>query len=130
MAAETILTTLRDCEYLASHPRVKRRLSGIDITFTDSGLSLTRGRRQFGVLPWESVHDLSAASWETVETHITAPRVLLLGWFWAMLFRKRTQYAHLIVADGEGEWVFAVPGIAAADLRSGLEPLRDYLPDH
>jgi hypothetical protein len=123
----TVLTALRGAEYLGSHPSAPRRFGPVDIVFTTDKIVMTRGRREFGSLPWESLLDLRAATWETVERHITGPRVVLLG-LWSLVFRKKTSFSHLIVTDRSGEWAFGVPGIRPDELRAGLGPLRAYLP--
>jgi hypothetical protein len=100
----------------------------VDIEFTQAGLSIRRGRRQFGSIPWNSVADLSAATWDTEERQIFWPTVLLFGWFWAWLTRSTTTYSYLTVTDSEGEWAFAVPGLTAGELQTGVEALQAYLP--
>ncbi len=123
----TVLTALRGAEYLGSHPRARRRVASVDVVFTTDGISMIRGGREFGTLPWQHIRTLSAASWESVERRITAPRVMLLG-LWALVFRKTSRAAHLLVADEDGECAFAVPGISPDELRAGLDSLQRYLP--
>jgi hypothetical protein len=123
----TVLTALRGAEYLGSHPRARRRVAPVDVVFTSDGISMMRGSREFGTLPWQHIGALSAASWESVERRITAPRVMLLG-LWALVFRKTSRAAHLVVADDDGEWAFAIPGLSPDELREGLDPLQRYVP--
>ncbi|MBK5331343.1 MAG: hypothetical protein JJD93_05195, partial [Ilumatobacteraceae bacterium] len=63
----SVLTALRSTTYLGSHPLATRRVEDVDIEFTEAGLSMRRGRRQFGSVPWDSVVALSAATWESEE---------------------------------------------------------------
>ena len=71
-----VLTALRGTRYLGSHPRASRPVEDVDIEFTESGLSMRRGRRQFGAIPWATVAALSAATWDTEERRFLAHRVL------------------------------------------------------
>ena len=121
------LTVLRGTTYLGSHPRARRRVFDVDIVFTEEGLSLRRGRRrEFGEVRWESITELSAAPWDTVESRPSFIRYWFLG-IWAFYFPVKTTYAYLMVRDSEGEWSFGVPNITAAELRSGLEALQPYV---
>jgi hypothetical protein len=125
---ESVLTALRNTTYLGSHPRAKRRVLDVDIVFTRHGLSMRRGRRrEFGEIPWASIIELSAAAWDTEERRISWPSVLLVGWLWAVLTMRRTTYSYLTVTDAEGEWAFAVPGLSADELRSGVQALQQYV---
>ena len=123
-----VLTALRDTTYLGSHPRATRRVYDVDIEFTDAGLSMRRGRRQFGSIPWDSVSALSAATWESEERQIFWPTVFFFGWIWAWLTRSTTTYSYLTVTDSGGEWAFAVPGLSASELRTGVDALQAYVP--
>lgn len=124
----SVLTVLRDTTYLGSHPRATRRVYDVDIEFTDAGLSMRRGRRQFGSIPWDSVAALSAATFESEERQISWPTVIIFGWLWAWLTRSTTTYSYLTVTDSEGEWAFAVPGLSASELRTGVDALQAYVP--
>jgi hypothetical protein len=123
-----VVSALRATTYLGSHPRATRRVQDVDIEFTDAGLSMRRGRRQFGSLPWNSVTALSAAAWETEERQISWPTVIFFGWLWAWLSRRTTTYSYLTVTDSEGEWAFAVPGLSASELQAGVDALQAYVP--
>jgi hypothetical protein len=129
METVSVLTRLRSTNYLGSHPRATRRVYDVDIVFTDEGLVLRRGRREFGEIPWESVTELSAATWDTVERKISWPILVWFGWLWAFVFRTRTTFSYLAVKDTDGEWAFAVPDLTADELRSGLVALQGYLPN-
>jgi len=100
----------------------------VGIEFTESGLSMRRGRRQFGAIPWSSVAVLSAATWDTEERRIFWPTVFFVGWLWAWLTMSRTTYSYLTVTDSEGEWTFAVPGLTASELQTGVAALQAYVP--
>ena len=122
-----VLTVLRGTTYLGSHPRARRRVFDVDIVFTGEGLTLRRGRRrEFGEVRWESIIELSAAPWDTVESRPSLIRYWFLG-IWAFFFPVKTTYAYLLVRDSEGEWSFGVPNITATELRSGLEALQAYV---
>jgi hypothetical protein len=122
-----MLTVLRATNYLGSHPRAPRRVVDVDLMFTASGISMQRGRRrEFGTLDWPTITGLSAATWDTEERRISWGWVWFFG-IWGLLMMRRTTYAYLRVSDSEGEWAFAVPGISATDLRSGLEALQSYV---
>lgn len=122
-----VLTVLHGTTYLGSHPRARRRVFDVDIVFTNEGLSLRRGRRrEFGEVWWESISELSAAPWETVESRPSFIRYWFLG-ILAFFFPVKTTYAYLMVLDSEGEWSFGVPNITAEELRSGLETLQAYI---
>ena len=125
----SILTVLRGTTYLGSHPRASQRVFDVDIVFTDEGLTLRRSRRrEFGEVRWESITELSAAPWDTVESRPSLIRYWFLG-IWAFFFPVKTTYAYLLVRDSEGEWSFAVPNITATELRTGLEALQPYVPN-
>ena len=124
----SVLTALRGTTYLGNHPRATRRVQDVDIEFTAAGLSMRRGRRQFGWIPWDSVAVLSAATWDTEERRIFWPTVFFVGWFWAWLTMSRTTYSYLTVTDSEGDWAFAVPGLTASELQTGVDALRAYVP--
>ena len=124
----SVLTALRGTTYLGSHPRATRRVHDVDIEFTETGLSMRRGRRQFGSIPWDSVAALSAATWESEKRRIFWPTVIFFGWVWAWLTRSTTTYSYLTVTDSEGEWAFAVPGLSASELRTGVDALHAYVP--
>jgi hypothetical protein len=125
-----VLTVLRGTTYLGSHPRARRRVFDVDIVFTEAGVTLRRNRRrEFGAIPWESVVELSAAPWETVEQRPSLIRFWFLG-IWAFFFPLKTTYAYLTVRDPVGEWAFAVPNIAARELGAGLEALQPYVREH
>jgi hypothetical protein len=123
-----VLTALRGTRYLGSHPRATRPVEDVDIEFTEAGLSMRRGRRQFGSIPWDSVVVLSAATWDTEERRISWPTVFFIGWLWAWLTMSRTTYSYLTVTDSEGEWAFAVPGLNASELQTGVDALQAYVP--
>ena len=123
-----VLTALRATTYLGSHPRATRRVHDIDIEFTEAGLSMRRGRRQFGSIPWESVAALSAATWDNDEREIFWPTVFFFGWLWAWLTRTTTTYSYMTVTDSEGDWAFAVPGLTAGELGTGVDALQAYVP--
>lgn len=129
METVSVLTRLRSTNYLGSHPRASRRVYDVDIVFTQEGLLLRRGRREFGEIRWESVKELSAAPWDTVERTISWPILVWLGWLWAFVFRTRTTYSYLTVRDTNGEWAFAIPDLSAAELSSGLEALQAFVPN-
>ena len=122
-----VLTALRATTYLGSHPRARRRVQDVDIEFTEDAVSMRRGRREFGSIPWSSVAVLSAATWDTEERRIFWPTVFFVGWVWAWLTMSRTTYSYLTVTDSEGEWAFAVPGLTAAELRTGVQALQVYV---
>jgi hypothetical protein len=122
-----VLTALRGTRYLGSHPRATRPVEDVDIEFTDTGLSMRRGRRQFGAISWDSVTALSAATWESEERRVSWPTVIFFGWLWAWLTRSTTTYSYLTVTDSEGEWAFAVPGLSASELRTGVDALQAYV---
>jgi hypothetical protein len=124
----SVLTALRGTTYLGSHPRATRRLHDVDIEFTEAALSMRRGRRKFGWIPWASVTALSAATWDTEARRIFWPTVFFVGWLWAWLTMSRTTYSYLTVTDSEGEWAFAVPGLTASELQVGVEALQVYVP--
>ena len=123
-----VLTALRGTRYLGSHPLATRAVEDVDIEFTEAGLSMRRGRRQFGSIPWDSVAALSAATWDTEERRISWQTVFFIGWVWAWLTRGRTTYSYLTVTDSEGEWAFAVPGLTASELQTGVDALQAYVP--
>jgi hypothetical protein len=125
----SVLTVLRGTTYLGTHPRASRRVDDVDIIFTEHGLHIRRGRNQLGEIPWVGISELSAATFDSEERRISWGAVLVLG-FWALLLMKRTTYAYLMVTDSEGEWAFAVPDIAAIELRTGIEPLQAYVDAH
>jgi hypothetical protein len=127
MEAVSVLTALRDTTYLGSHPRASRRVFDVDIEFTESGVTLRRRRREFGVVRWDNITGLAAAPWDSVERRTTLLRFLFLG-IWAFFFPRTTIYAYLTISDSEGDWAFGVPGLTASELRVGLEPLQAYLP--
>ena len=122
-----VLTALRGTRYLGSHPRATRAVEDVDIEFTETGLSMRRGRRQFGSIPWHSVAAMSAATWDAEERRIFWPTVFFFGWLWAWLTRTTTTYSYLTVTDSEGEWAFAVPGLNASELRTGVDALQAYV---
>ena len=47
---------------------------------------------------------------------------------WACLTRSTTTYSYLTVTDADGEWAFAVPGLCASELRTGVDALQAYVP--
>lgn len=124
----SVLTALRGTTYLGSHPRATHRVHDVDIEFTEAGLSMRRGRRRFGSIPWDSVAALTAAPWDTEEREIFWPTVLFVGWLWAWLTRSTTIYSYLTVTDSEGDWAFAIPGLTAGELRTGIDALQVYVP--
>jgi hypothetical protein len=119
----SVLTVLRGTTYLGTHPRALRRVEDVDILFTDRGLHIRLGRHDVGEISWETITELSAATFDSEERRISWWWVLVLG-FWALLMVNKTTYAYLTVSDSGGEWAFAVPDITAGELRAGLEPLR------
>ena len=124
IATAKVLTVLRGTNYLGSHPRAMRRVRDVDIEFTEVGLSMRRGRKQFGSISWTSVAALSAATWDSEEREIFWPTVFLFGWLWAWLTMSRTTYSYLTVTDSGGEWAFAVPGLGASELQTGVDALQ------
>ena len=124
----SVLTALRGTTYLGTHRRATRRVHDVDIEFTEGGLSMRRGRRQFGSIPWKSVAHLSAAPWDTEERQIFWPTVFFFGWLLAWLTRSTTTYSYMTVTDSEGEWAFAVPGLTARELQTGVDALQPYVP--
>lgn len=128
MEAASVLTVLRDTEYLGSHPRAPRRVFDVDLEFTDAGVTLRRRRREFGELRWENITALAGAPWDSVERRTTMSRFLVLG-IWAVVFPRTTIYSYLTISDAEGDWAFGIPGLAANELRAGLESLQAYVPN-
>jgi hypothetical protein len=128
MEPASVLTALRAAEYLGSHPRASRRVFDVDLEFTESGVTLRRRRREFGVLRWDNITALTAAPWDTWEDRPTFTRFLIIG-IWAFVFRKKTLYAYMTISDSEGDWSFAVPGLTASELRAGIVPLQAYVPN-
>ena len=89
--------------------------------FDESGLGLSLYDERWEAIYWDQIHHLSADSSETVERRITATRVLLLGAIG--LFAKKEQVvSYLVVVDQGGEWIFAVPGVSAMELRAWVRP--------
>jgi hypothetical protein len=123
----SVLTALRGTTYLGSHPRATRRVFDVDIEFTEAGLSIRRGRRQFGSIPRDAIVALTAAPWDTEERQIFWPTVIFFGWLWAWLTRSTTSYSYLTVTDSDGEWAFAIPGLTADELRTGTDALQAYV---
>ena len=122
-----VLTRLRKAKYLGSHPRVPRQAEDLDLVFTTAGITFQAGRANLGDIPWSSIHELVADTSEGVERRLTGTRLLLLGAF-ALVAKKETLFSYLIVRDAHGEWIFAIPGLSAIELRSGLNPLRVHVP--
>jgi hypothetical protein len=121
-----VLTVLRGTTYLGSHHRARRRVLDVDVVFTDAGLTLRRGHREFGEIRWETIIELSAAPWDTEERRASFIRFIFFGIF-AFFFPVKTTYAYLSVKDRDGEWSFAVPNITAAELSTGLDALQPYV---
>lgn len=125
-APARVLTRLKKTKYLGSHPRVSGQAQELDVVFTTSGIVFRAGRSTLGERPWSAVVELTADTNEGLEKRLTGPRLLLLGGL-AFIAKKETRIAYLIIRDAEGDWIFAVPGLSAIELRSGLVGLQKFV---
>ena len=120
------LTSLRKTRYLGSHPAVSGQLEDLDVVFTRDGIVLRRKREHLGQLAWSDVTGLHAENREGIERRVTASRILLFG-AWALVAKKNTILSYLVIVDKRGEWLFAVPGLSAIELRAGLTHLQRFV---
>lgn len=121
-----VLTKLKQTKYLGSHPRVSGQVEGVDVVFTRGGIVLRRAGKDLGSIPWSSVLELAADDRDAIERRTTATRLLVFG-FIALLAKKETTVSYLVIREHDGSWIFAVPGIRAIELRSGLSGLQKYV---
>ena len=122
------LTALRKTKYLGSHPKVSGQVEARDVVFTKSGVVFEAKRKSIGFLPWATIVEVAADSREDIERRLTGTRIVFMGFF-ALMAKKETKVAYLVIRDNDGDWVFAVPGISAMELRSGLRALQVFVPD-
>ena len=117
------MTSLQNVTYLASHPKVSSRLDKIDLIFTTEGISIKRS--VLGELSWSTIDWIAADDREGLDKRVTATRVLLTGVF-ALALKKKTVLSYLIVAQADGDWIFAIPGLTKAELSAGINQLYPY----
>lgn len=106
------LTALRGTRYLGSHPTASGQVSGVDVIFTSDEVRFRRRKVVLGQLLWRDVVALEAGNDETVEIDRGV----------------RKSLSYLVVSDRAGRWIFEVPGLSRMELRSGLIPLREFIP--
>jgi hypothetical protein len=129
MSNGDLLTRLKDATYLGSHPARPGQQEKVVVGFYRGGIRADGKRGQALMrLEWSEVHDLDASTQQDYSSRVTTTRLATLG-FLAIAIPKRTVVSFLIIADSTAEWVFAVPGLSAVALRSGLAPLRTMLPN-
>jgi hypothetical protein len=90
------------------------------------GVRIVGKREPLGLLPWESVRALTADSRESLERRFGNGSIALIGVV-AILANQTVSY--VVVEDDQGRWVFAVPGLSAIELSSGLTHLQKFVPE-
>jgi len=123
------LTALRRTRYLGSHRSSPGQIEDVDIIFTRDEIRMRPRRRPESqrVVSWDDVLSLKADSYEEIERHVSAIDVLTIGPL-AAFTQDRTVYSFLILEDTNGEWIFAVPNLSHIELRAGLGPLQQLVP--
>ena len=105
-------TALRNTRYLGSHPDAVGQADNVDVIFTDRVIRFRQRREVVVELEWREIKEIDAGDDESVR------------------FDRRQQQtlSYLVIVDGYGRWVFEVPGLSKMELRSGLMPLRRFIP--
>ena len=115
--------------YLGSHPTRPDRVDNMGIGFLSLGFAaIDRYGEVFLPLGWQDIISVTVETAESIQSRITATRIVLFGWI-GLLARKTTRTAYLTIVDPRGEWVFAVEGLDAAGLWSQLLPVKARRPD-
>jgi hypothetical protein len=106
------LTALRSATYLGSHPSATGQIEKIDVEFHTDGVTFLKGRSEIGSLPWSMVFNVDADERGSLSM--------------ARGGKRLTTVAYLVITDSRGEWIFAISGLNAVELRAGLKPLASY----
>jgi hypothetical protein len=96
---------------------------------SSSGLEI--GRLPFSEkgnrIPWSSIKEISVDGADTMESRVTATRILAIGIF-ALAAKKKTGECYLTVSCVNGEeFYFVVPKMTAPKLRTVFKPYEKKL---
>lgn len=106
--------------YLGSHPTATDEAKTLTLGFSSEGFfSLTKKSDVSFAIKWTDIRRVRVESQESVNSRITATRVILMGGF-GVLAKKTTRRSFLTIETHSGPYVFAVEGIGPADLWAQL----------
>lgn len=122
------LTALRRTRYLGSHPRSSGQIDNVDIIFTKEVVRFRPKRSSSAPieLRWGDVERLDSDDAEKISKDVSTSSILLLGPLAYFAGEKRVE-SYLVIADADGEWIFAVPDLSKVELRAGLGPLQEFV---
>jgi hypothetical protein len=113
--------------YMGTHPRYPNSAEGLTISFSDNGLVTRIYDEPWINIPWSRITSINADSRESLESRVTATRVLLFGAI-GLLAKKTTVVSYLVIGADGGEYIFAVPKLNSVALQSWSLPFRARLP--
>jgi hypothetical protein len=114
--------------YLASHRTKPDRIDNLGLGFLNLGFIAVDGAANTVLaIRWESIELVTVESLDSIQSRVTATRVLLLGAL-GFFVKKSTRTAYLTIREGNDEWVFGVEGRTAAGLWADLLPVKARQP--
>ena len=115
--------------YLASHPSRPERLDDLGLGFLSLGFLAINGNNETVVaLRWDEIASVTIETLDSIQSRVTATRVLLMGAL-GFFIKKSTTTAYLTIRDTTDEWVFGVENCSAAGLWAALQPVKARRPD-